>query len=565
MKIKRIKILSSFRSLPENFEIKFDEESSSKSNEICPICFVGLNGTGKSNVIEVIAEIFFYLENFSKAQKQNIDKFNTSFGFEIDYELPLDYLISIPINRENLHSFLEKSDENPIIRVNKQLRQLPIVTVQNSKTQRSYTVKDLHVYTGILPARIIAYSSGMNELLSNPFIKIDFKYYEELISRKHYIVDSSLDVNRMFFLNYDSNKLITICNFMFDADFFDMSSFREIKKATEIGGIDLEAIKRALSIKKIHSFRIKLKLKKTNDDDAYQMHTTLNLALEKLKKCATFVNEVITRSKNIDNVDLELVFWVNNATREAFKYNFITAYELYKIFYFFQLLNAELISKKTRLAISSASSGSYENLSDELPKNEADKLKFNVSGITFLDNKYCKLQYRKLSDGEHQLLQVIGSILILDTPATLFLYDEPDTHLNPEWRSKFVQLLNQSVKNERSQEIILTTHSPYIVSDCKRENVYIFQRNSVGSVSQPVGPSINTFGTSISILSDIVFGKRDTISELSKKKIQEILDMPLNSIKEIQEAKEASRALGESVEKVLLFKELISRENELQK
>jgi hypothetical protein len=41
--------------------------------------------------------------------------------------------------------------------------------------------------------------------------------------------------------------------------------------------------------------------------------------------------------------------------------------------------------------------------------------------------------------------------------------------------------------------------------------------------------------------------------------------MPLNSIEEIIEAKEQARVLGESVEKVLLFRELIIKENELKK
>ena len=71
------------------------------------------------------------------------------------------------------------------------------------------------------------------------------------------------------------------------------------------------------------------------------------------------------------------------------------------------------------------------------------------------------------------------------------------SHFNPDWRSKFVHIANESIDKERDQEIILTTHSPYIVSDCRRECVYIFQRNPDGTVSQPKSPDINTFGTSI--------------------------------------------------------------------
>jgi hypothetical protein len=62
-----------------------------------------------------------------------------------------------------------------------------------------------------------------------------------------------------------------------------------------------------------------------------------------------------------------------------------------------------------------------------------------------------------------------------------------------------------------------------------------------------------------------VFGKEDTISELAKSKIDEIRRMPQDTLTNIQAAKNASRVLGQSYEKVLLFKELITKESELKK
>ncbi|PJD98968.1 MAG: hypothetical protein CK427_16570, partial [Leptospira sp.] len=364
--------------------------------------------------MEVIAEIFYYLETLSKVEKENISKFNSPFGFEIEYELPREYLFSIRINEEALIPFLEKSQENPTIEAIKNINQLPEISVLNAPSLEKFQIVDHSQISGILPARIVAYSSGMNELLSNPFIKIDFDYYNDLTSLKKLKSDLALDVNRLFYLNYDSNKFITICNFIFDADDFDMSNFIEGQKATDFGGIDLRALKRELLIKNIRSFRISFRLKKLKKENDFKMHSNLNIALVKLKNCATFINEENYDTKNENHVNIELVFWVNKATKEAFRNNFKTAYELYRTFYFFQLLNTELISKKTRQAISSAKAGSYENLSDELPKHEASKLNFQISGLTFYTKDKVQLQYRKFSDGEHQLLQVIGSLLLLD-------------------------------------------------------------------------------------------------------------------------------------------------------
>lgn len=47
---------------------------------------------------------------------------------------------------------------------------------------------------------------------------------------------------------------------------------------------------------------------------------------------------------------------------------------------------------------------------------------------------------KAFSDGEHQFLHIMGICLVLKDKNTLLLLDEPETHFNPEWRSKFVSL-----------------------------------------------------------------------------------------------------------------------------
>ncbi|MDA2274047.1 hypothetical protein CBR59_17020 [Bacillus thuringiensis] len=561
MKIKKIKILTPFRGLPAGYEVLFNNKPSKELYGINPICFVGLNGSGKSNILEVIAEVFYYLESYCKSSGNRLKRFRTSFGFEIEYELPRLYVMSARNSWDELNSYLDKLKTNPTIKILKQVNQYPQISVLVNDKVLTLQSTNIELIQGILPARIVAYSSGMNELLSNPFIKMDFKYYEDLKAKTK--IDA-LDMNRMFFLNYESNRFIAISNFLFDADDYDMSSFIKGQKATDFGGIDLSVLKKELNIKNLQSFVINLRLEKKTYENDY-LHPELNIALDSLKKCATFVNESIRETENRTYLEMELVYWVNKATKEAFRYYFKTAYELFRAFYFFQLLNIKLISQRKRKDVMNTKVGTFDNLSDELPKHEISKLSFSISNISFCKQDYSRLHYRNLSDGEHQLIQVFGSLLLMDTTGSLFLFDEPETHFNLDWRSKFVNIANKSIDKERDQEIILTTHSPYIVSDCRKENVYIFKRNIDGTLSQPKISDINTFGTSINIISDSIFGKFDTISEFSKKKIDEIREMPLENLEDIQEAKEASRVLGESMEKVLLFKDLISKESEFKK
>ena len=50
MRLKSVKILTKFRGLAANSEYRFDNVELLKGR-IEPICFVGLNGSGKSNLL----------------------------------------------------------------------------------------------------------------------------------------------------------------------------------------------------------------------------------------------------------------------------------------------------------------------------------------------------------------------------------------------------------------------------------------------------------------------------------------------------------------------------------
>ena len=84
---------------------------------------------------------------------------------------------------------------------------------------------------------------------------------------------------------------------------------------------------------------------------------------------------------------------------------------------------------------------------------------------------------------------------MLKNRSTLLLLDEPETHFNPEWRSQFVSVLKKSIEaggaNHFLKDILLTTHSPFIISDCKREFVKWFEKGQ-----EPRDIGFQTYGTS---------------------------------------------------------------------
>jgi len=87
-----------------------------------------------------------------------------------------------------------------------------------------------------------------------------------------------------------------------------------------------------------------------------------------------------------------------------------------------------------------------------------------------------KHNYSQLSEGEQQLLTVLGLLLFTGEYDTLFLFDEPDTHLNPRWQRDFPKLLdNYNIKNKNSQ-ILVATHSPLIVQSSDKADTFLFNK-----------------------------------------------------------------------------------------
>lgn len=542
MKLIRLKLLSEFRGLAKDFEVLFTKnEINSKS--IDPICLIGLNGSGKSNVLEVLSEIFYYLETFSKSQKSELKNFKKPFGFEIEYLISRN-----AYNQRKREKQKEFKSTNIRIFIKKDVGEAPVARAYEEKEE--YISQDPSTFNSYLPEQVIAYSSGMNELISNPYIKIDFQYLEDFdkFAKDKADLFDSIEDNRLFFMDYDANKLITICNFLFD------ESFDEDSEYSQMGVINLSTVKQELKLEKLHSFSLSIKLK-DNNSRPIKIPSFLNLAIDNLKKCSTIFNEINVQNKNPYYI-YEFYFYVNKASKELFKRYFKNARELFKIFYYLRLLNNHLIGKDTQYAIKNADE--HTNISALLPKHEESKKVFNIYNIAFQKYQMNEpVYYKQLSDGEHQFLHVVGTLLLMDKLGTIFLFDEPETHFNPDWRSKFVSIINDTLFNEetfREQELLLTTHSPFIVSDCQKENVYIFEKDSNLKVKNPRNPYFQTFGTSIEMIYWNVFKKQQSISNVAKKELDKIEIKVKNGELNKEATIEALRNFGDSFEKMNIIK-----------
>jgi ABC-type multidrug transport system ATPase subunit len=85
------------------------------------------------------------------------------------------------------------------------------------------------------------------------------------------------------------------------------------------------------------------------------------------------------------------------------------------------------------------------------------------------------LTFRELSEGEQQLLTVLGLLRFTKEDESLFLLDEPDTHLNPGWSRQYLDLLTQVVGKEQSSQVLMTTHDPLVIAGSDREAIRIVE------------------------------------------------------------------------------------------
>ncbi|RYD75449.1 MAG: hypothetical protein EOP84_18300, partial [Verrucomicrobiaceae bacterium] len=72
------------------------------------------------------------------------------------------------------------------------------------------------------------------------------------------------------------------------------------------------------------------------------------------------------------------------------------------------------------------------------------------------------IETRELSEGEQQLVTVLGMLLYTRNNESLFLLDEPDTHLNPVWAQRYFRIIEQAVGYDRTSHLIITTHDPLL-------------------------------------------------------------------------------------------------------
>jgi len=146
--------------------------------------------------------------------------------------------------------------------------------------------------------------------------------------------------------------------------------------------------------------------------------------------------------------------------------------------------------------------------------------------------------FKELSEGEQQLLTVLGLLRFTTEEESLFLLDEPDTHLNPRWSVKYLDYLQKFVGgtgvDKEKSHILLTTHNPMAIAELKKEQVQILSRDNDTLAISADMPDVNPRGMGFAgILTSDMFGLKATLDThtlnlLEEKRKLTLKDEPLN-------------------------------------
>lgn len=529
-------------------------------------------------MLEALAEIFFQLEilrvrrSFLPEVLQNTDQNLSPVAFELEYliRIPTEYI------QPNGPSWAKVAVwKNPGESVRLQW-----------ENQSDFDTDAYEAFKGghadiLLPQYVLGYSSGENEILSLPFFKLGFvqfdEYWNALTRQLSY---PGHPETRLAYLDNGFSQAILLCNLLFqndetlqpfrqDVGIEALQQFRIIIRRSislipeQLVAFASEDQNQRQSLDDIVKSNPALRIE-VDDDDSPRYRLNLMQLLEGDEKSSLVVSALrrCATSHYVDEATDSLIldYWANDATKEAFRKNFDgSPLALFQAFQVLLTLNLYAVNDGLKADLYRSTS---HYASETVPTLASDERVMRFKNFYFTKQGVAKpMLLKEMSDGEHQLLHSLGLCLLFRNTNSLILLDEPETHFNPAWRASFISRLRSCLQGlaGTSQEMLITTHSPFLISDSKPEKVLVFDKNADTGAVSIAHPEYNTLGASINKITMTTFGKLETIGGHAQD-LLEGLRVRFEQKEDISTlVAELDRELGDSVEKVLLVKAMLDR------
>lgn len=534
---------------------------------------VGVNGSGKSSVIDILsrlinnlAYVFLYNEDRPAAEKLSlVKKINAEFYYSKNKQI---YTIRAI---DNIITWIRPEKDDLIFDLESLPKKNKILTIDEFNSKKE--LENLF-YTIVTNYSLYAYNSFefAHESLKGScwldglFHKNDG--YLTPIVFNPYRVNGNINLNRENELTLSRLITLFIVSIIRDEEFHEKYSLNSItlKLAIQRTNGKYRDIKELVNIK----------LKKSDIDFAVIEDIIINLWNEKFNFKETAKN---TGSKSYLLAINYLVYKTIKITENYPNYKFgsIEKIGLLKQRKTIENLLRKLIDElnndsshitlkirqTTTYLLNNQYSDDSETIFQEGIKNIVKQIvlgKVSLDGIMNLlpppifetsfflsfksNNRTAKVEISDISSGERQMLYSLSSILyhlsnidsIIDEDRVKYnsinlVLEEVELYYHPEYQRTYVSELIRHIKmlnlkNSKNIDICIITHSPFILSDIPSENI-LFLDNGMPKNDLPKN---NTFGSNIyDLLNDSFFLKENAIGVFANDKIKHIIDSIKNN------------------------------------
>lgn len=357
-----------------------------------------------------------------------------------------------------------------------------LVLIDSKKKSFSFLKNNANEY---LPLNIFTYYSGTNERVESLFVKHQTRFYDALTKGDNQLI-------RRFFYCREVHSFFVLLAFLVDNE----SACRDL-----LSKLNIKSLESVLFVlKKPYWYKGKPSeiMLEEGDERFWYSRGVVKEFLSNLWEVAM---------APIDNTERKTIDFRGRTEDQNRLYLFL--------------------SDKSALE---SLANNYSDTTDLFKNIEstyiADLLEDVQVTITTEENK--ELTFSALSEGERQLLTVLGLMKFTRGDESLFLLDEPDTHLNPRWKldyfSEIEKVLDYKIEgSERtawdSSQVILTTHDPMMLTSLHAKQVRII--TEVDGLKESVQPDEDPIHMGVeAIIQSDLYGIRTSLD----KSLQEDID-----------------------------------------
>ena len=451
MKLQYFKILSEFKNI-NGIEIDFSQLEGRT-------VIVGQNGTGKSNIIEALVNVFKQLES----------GLSPIFSYQLKYKIGdrevetwLDVLVNINVEIPYIIKYQEYENGKEVT---------GWLDIDITKVKR-----DLDGLSRFLPRNIFAYYSGPSDRLESLFYDSRRDFYLDVIKE-----DADFRSNiRPFFYAKSFHSQFALLALFAARGFPDAIKF--LDKELSISGF----ISTTFVLKKPDDWG-------SNDSsDFWGASGAIRDFLELIKLYC--IGPIETEEPIPGQMTRKI------KTRKVFSY-FIPDKETLDALskdmrpdVFFKFLEAAYLA------------GILVRVNIEVKQTKSNQT----------------VEFSQLSEGEQQLLTIFGLLQFTAKQDALFLLDEPDTHLNPMWAAKYHRFLEIFVPEEFRSHIVMTTHHPLSIAELTKEQIQVVKRDEKTQKVSVSIPDKSPAGMNVNgILTSEMFGLLTTLDNETQELIRE--------------------------------------------